>query len=105
LEASKVSRSDAFAVILASAEAFANAVEHPHHASVDEVTIEGSVSDDCVTIWIRDYGTWRSDQSQKEHGGLGLAIIEALMDAVRVDRAPEGTTISMRRRLALSTRT
>ena len=61
---------------------------------------KGSLIDRCVTISIRDYGTWTSEAARKE-GGLGLVIIEALMDTVEVERALDGTTMTMRRSLQM----
>lgn len=98
LAASDVSEPDAFALILATVEAFTNAVEHARQSSKAAVKVKGSVSDDCVTISVRDHGTWRTE-SRKEQGGLGLSIIEVLMDSARVDRGPDGTTVTMSRRL------
>jgi anti-sigma regulatory factor (Ser/Thr protein kinase) len=40
---------------------------------------------DCVTISIRDYGSWQSQQTRTDRGGLGLVRMEALMDTVHVE--------------------
>ena len=61
---------------------------------------KGSLIDGCVAISIRDYGTWQSEAARKE-GGLGLVMIDALMDIVQVERALDGTTVTMRRRLQM----
>jgi anti-sigma regulatory factor (Ser/Thr protein kinase) len=90
---------DQFAVILAAVEAFTNAVEHSGQAS-SSVDVDGTFGDGRVTISIRDYGTWKSEQSLQKEDGLGLAIIDVLMDGVRVDRQVDGTTVTMSRRLA-----
>jgi anti-sigma regulatory factor (Ser/Thr protein kinase) len=94
------SKSEVFEVLMATTEAFANAVEHPHEPTSHLVDVEGSLTDGCVTISIRDYGTWQSEATRKEDGGLGLMVIEALMDAVQVECVLDGTTVTMRRRLA-----
>jgi anti-sigma regulatory factor (Ser/Thr protein kinase) len=94
------SKSEVFEVLMATTEAFANAVEHPHEPTSHLVDVEGSLTDGCVTISIRDYGTWQSEATRKEDGGLGLVVIEALMDAVQVECVLDGTTVTMRRRLA-----
>jgi anti-sigma regulatory factor (Ser/Thr protein kinase) len=63
------------------------------------VDVEGTISENCITVSIRDYGRWRDERSTKE-GGLGLAIIQELMDTVQIERSKNGTTVTMRRRLA-----
>lgn len=100
LEEARASEREVFEVLLATTEAFANAVAHPHEPTCDLVDVEGSLIDGCVTISIRDYGTWQSQVARNE-GGLGLVMIEALMDTVEVESAPDGTTVTMRRSLQM----
>lgn len=99
LEDKGVGTGDAFEVLLATTEAFTNAVEHPHEPTSHLVDVRGSFADPCVTISIHDYGTWQSEQARKEQGGLGLVIIESLMDDVHVKADMDGTTVTMTRRL------
>jgi anti-sigma regulatory factor (Ser/Thr protein kinase) len=101
LEDVGASKSEVFEVLLATTEAFANAVEHPHEPTSHLVDVEGSLTDGRVTISIRDYGTWQSEQARKEQGGLGLMLMEALMDAVQVECVLDGTTVTMHRHLAM----
>jgi anti-sigma regulatory factor (Ser/Thr protein kinase) len=96
-----VSRPDAFALVLATVEAFTNAVEHAHqqhsrraHRWVDWRRLR---------VDFRSRSRHWHTKSRKEQGGLGLSIIEVLMDSVRVDRGPEGTTVTMSRRLVSAT--
>ena len=100
LEEAQAGEREVFEVLLATTEAFANAVEHPHEPTSHLVDVEGSLIDGCVTISIRDYGTWTSEAARKE-GGLGLVMIETLMDIVQVESALDGTTVTMRRRLQM----
>jgi anti-sigma regulatory factor (Ser/Thr protein kinase) len=90
-----------FAVLLAVTEAFANAVEHPDDPRSHVVDVEGTIGDQAVTVSIRDYGTWQGEDTKKEEGGMGLVMMEELMDAVRVECFQDGTTVTMQRRLAL----
>jgi anti-sigma regulatory factor (Ser/Thr protein kinase) len=90
-----------FEVLLATTEAFANAVKHPRKPTRSVVEITGSISDHAVSVSIRDYGTWHSEQTRKNEGGMGLPIMERVMDAVRVECFLDGTTVTMRRRLAM----
>jgi anti-sigma regulatory factor (Ser/Thr protein kinase) len=101
LEDVSASKSEVFEVLLATTEAFANAVEHPHEPTSHLVDVEGSLTDGRVTISIRDYGTWQSEQARKEQGGLGLMLMEALMDVVQVECVLDGTTVTMHRHLAM----
>jgi anti-sigma regulatory factor (Ser/Thr protein kinase) len=91
---------DLFEVQLAVTEAFANAVEHPDEPTSHRVDVTGTFTDNCLTISVRDYGTWQSEETRKEQGGLGLLLIDALMDTVHVARVAGGTTVTMQRRLA-----
>jgi anti-sigma regulatory factor (Ser/Thr protein kinase) len=92
---------ETFDIVLATAEAFANAVEHPQDPTSHHVDVVGAITDDTVTISIRDYGIWGSEQTRKEEGGMGLTMMEELMDAVQIQRFLDGTTVTMRRRLAM----
>jgi serine/threonine-protein kinase RsbW len=92
-------RSYIFETLLATTEAFTNAVRHPHQPTRQSVDVKGSLASGFVTISIRDYGTWDRHSRRKEPGGLGLVLIDAVMDDVRVDRDPHGTTVTMSRRL------
>jgi anti-sigma regulatory factor (Ser/Thr protein kinase) len=101
LEDAGASESEVFEALLATTEAFTNAIKHPHEPTSHLVDVEGSLTDGCVTISIRDDGAWQSDRAHKEQGGFGFVLMEALMDAVRVKRDAEGTTVTIQRRLAL----
>jgi len=88
-------------ILLATTEAFANAVEHPQQPTSHLVEVTGAITDHTVSISIRDYGTWESEQTRKEEGGMGLAIMDELMDGVQFDCSADGTTVTMRRHLAM----
>jgi anti-sigma regulatory factor (Ser/Thr protein kinase) len=88
-----------YEVLLATSEAYTNAVKHPQKPTNPLVDIEGSITDHALSISIRDYGTWQSEQTRKDGGGIGLALMEHLMNAVRVERFLDGTTVTMHRRL------
>jgi anti-sigma regulatory factor (Ser/Thr protein kinase) len=90
-----------FEIQLALTEAFANAVEHPETRTSHLVEIEGTVTNRTVTLSVRDYGQWQDESSAKEEGGLGLAIMDELMDSVVVEPSEDGTTVTMHRRLGL----
>jgi anti-sigma regulatory factor (Ser/Thr protein kinase) len=52
-----------------------------------------------VALSVRDYGRWQDESSAKEEGGLGLAIMDTLMDSVMVEPFEDGTTVTMKRHL------
>jgi len=91
---------ESFEIQLATTEAFANAVEHPQEPTSHLIEIEGAVANHKVAICVRDYGRWQDESSGKEDGGLGFAIMDALMDAVVIEPFEEGTRVTMQRRLA-----
>jgi anti-sigma regulatory factor (Ser/Thr protein kinase) len=95
------SKREAFELLLAVTEAFANAVEHPEEPRSHLVDVEGTITDQAVTVSIRDYGKWQDEESHKKEGGMGLALMEKLMDGVRVECFLDGTTVTMQRRLAM----
>jgi anti-sigma regulatory factor (Ser/Thr protein kinase) len=100
LEAAGASEPETFEMLLAGAEVFANAVEHPQEPTSHLVEVHGTITDEAVvTVSIRDYGKWQSEDVHKEQGGLGLVIVEALMDSFHVDFFEDGTTVTMERRL------
>jgi anti-sigma regulatory factor (Ser/Thr protein kinase) len=89
-----------FEIQLAVTEAFANAVEHPEEPTSHLVEIEGTVTNRTVAFSVRDYGRWQDEPSAKEEGGLGLAIMEELMDSVVVESFEDGTIVTVQRQLA-----
>jgi anti-sigma regulatory factor (Ser/Thr protein kinase) len=64
------------------------------------VEIEGTVTNRTVGLSVRDYGRWQNDSSAKQNDGLGLAIIDHLMDSVIVEPFEDGTIVTMQRQLA-----
>jgi anti-sigma regulatory factor (Ser/Thr protein kinase) len=87
-----------FDLMLASTEAFANAIKHPRQPRADVIDVEGSLNNRTVTISVRDFGTWR-EQRQRAEGGYGFLLMQQLMATVEVDRQPGGTTVTIQRQL------
>jgi anti-sigma regulatory factor (Ser/Thr protein kinase) len=90
-----------FEIQLAMTEAFSNAVEHPEEPTSQLVELKGTVTNRNVVLSVRDYGRWQDESSAKEDGGLGLAIMDTLMDSVVVEPFAGGTTVTLHRRLAM----
>jgi anti-sigma regulatory factor (Ser/Thr protein kinase) len=98
LQAQGATRDEIVEVQTAVSEAFANAVEHPCGRSLDRIDVEGWVVDQTVTLRVRDYGSWQPERLRP--GGNGFLLMRGLMDAIEVDRWPDGTAITMRRQLS-----
>jgi anti-sigma regulatory factor (Ser/Thr protein kinase) len=96
LEQAGVEANEIFALRLAANEAATNAVEHaygPERGPTFRLTArrEGG----CVEIEVADSGHWRARRGAQR--GLGLDMMERLMDGVEVQRTEEGTTVRMRK--------
>ena len=89
-----------FEIQLAVTEAFSNAVEHPDEPTSLLVEIEGTITNRSIVLSVRDYGRWQDELSAKQEGGLGLAIMDMLMDSVVIEPFEDGTTVTMQRQLA-----
>ena len=89
---------ESFDIVLSSAEAATNAVEHAYGPSRAQFRVTCDVTDEVVTVVIRDWGRWRAPRGSDR--GRGLTLIHALMDEAQVDHGPDGTEVSMRKRLA-----
>lgn len=98
LDAQGVSERERFEILLAVSEAFANAVEHPQLPAAAIVDVQAAIVGDELELTIRDYGAWR-DERQRTEGGFGFPIMWTVMRDVEVDSQPEGSRITLRRRL------
>ncbi|WP_433616184.1 SpoIIE family protein phosphatase [Dactylosporangium sp. CA-139114] len=91
---------DRFGVVLATAEAVANAIEHGYgHDDARTVGVLAQVDGDAVSLRVSDTGQWRPPRTALRRG-RGLALIGRLMDELVIDRGTGGTTVLMRRRAA-----
>jgi serine phosphatase RsbU (regulator of sigma subunit)/anti-sigma regulatory factor (Ser/Thr protein kinase) len=93
------SRKDLHAIKVACGEACANAIEHAYRPGDAAFRIEASRGDREVLITVRDFGGWREPRGTDR--GRGLPMMEALMDSVQVEPSSQGTTVQLRRRLAV----
>lgn len=84
-------------ILIATSEAFGNAVEHPRRRSQDWIDVEGRLFDDTLVVTVRDHGVWQDERLRP--GGNGFRLMRAFMDAVEVDARSDGTAITMRRRV------
>jgi serine/threonine-protein kinase RsbW len=92
---------------LAVTEACGNAVRHAHPAGDASVTVRYAVDDEAIEILVEDDGPGMDVQElpslpdvELSEGGMGLAIIHALVEDVEIvpGAAGRGTIVRMRRR-------
>jgi serine phosphatase RsbU (regulator of sigma subunit)/anti-sigma regulatory factor (Ser/Thr protein kinase) len=99
LHSAGASREEAEEITLACSEACANAIEHAYAPGETDFAVEVGSSGGEVTVVVRDTGQWREPRGL--HRGRGMTMMKGLMDAVDVERSPQGTAVRLRRRLAL----
>jgi serine phosphatase RsbU (regulator of sigma subunit)/anti-sigma regulatory factor (Ser/Thr protein kinase) len=90
-------RREADDVVMAVQEACSNAVEHAYAPGRAFFEVHARHTDGEIRIEVRDAGRWRAPRGK--HRGRGLPIMEALMDAVEVERGDDGTVVRLTRRL------
>lgn len=89
-------RDDSFAIKLAVSEVCANAVEHaygPESGHTFRLLAERSCG--AVVVQVSDSGHWRPQRGSQR--GLGLRMIDELMDTVEIERTAAGTLVRMRK--------
>jgi PAS domain S-box-containing protein len=95
---SGASEEDVEVAQMACHEACANAIEHAYGFGEGTFTIDGRMENGKVVLEVSDDGTWiERPGGGVPHRGRGLALMEALMDAVQVSHDGRGTTVRMER--------
>jgi PAS domain S-box-containing protein len=84
-------------ITTACGEAATNAIEHAGAGDVAGFAVSGRLEGDEVEIAVRDRGSWREQRDGDQ--GRGLDLMRTLMDTVAIEPSPQGTTVSLRRRL------
>jgi serine phosphatase RsbU (regulator of sigma subunit)/anti-sigma regulatory factor (Ser/Thr protein kinase) len=86
---------------IACHEACSNAIEHGYSFGDGRFTIDARVDESKLVLEVSDRGKWVERPDGKlPHRGRGLALMEALMDAVELSYDGGGTTVRMERALA-----
>ena len=85
-------------ITTACGEAATNAIEHAGTGNGAHFEVSGRREGLEVELAVRDHGSWRSEREDDQ--GRGLDLMRTLMDTVAVEPGEEGTTVSLRRRLA-----
>jgi anti-sigma regulatory factor (Ser/Thr protein kinase) len=82
------------AVVLATHEALANAIEHSN--SPVPVLVKADARDDGVMIEITDNGEWRIREPELNgEGGRGIALMRSLVSDVQITSEEQGTTVRL----------
>jgi anti-sigma regulatory factor (Ser/Thr protein kinase) len=88
---------DEFAIVLASNEACANAMEHAYDRAEATYALEAARFDRVVGITVRDSGRWREPRGSGR--GRGIGLMRAFMDEVDISSDDSGTTVRMSKQL------
>lgn len=83
----------AYAIVAASGEAAANAIEHAYGPADGTVEVTAERGPNAITVCVRDRGRWRPPRGSDR--GRGIPIMEAMADRARVVRSDDGTSIEL----------
>ena len=92
-----ISERERAAILLATHEAAANAVEHGD--GENSVVVRARAAEAAVVIEVHDQGTWKPRLSEDEERGRGLMLISGLMHEVEISSDDRGTTVRLVHRL------
>jgi anti-sigma regulatory factor (Ser/Thr protein kinase) len=70
-------------------------VRHAYGPADATFRVSAARDSDAVALTVKDAGHWRPPRG--EHGGRGLVLMRALCDEVEIEKAEEGTTVTLRR--------
>ncbi|TQM64264.1 SpoIIE family protein phosphatase [Humibacillus xanthopallidus] len=104
LRESGIADDDAAEILVACGEACANAVQHAYSdaAVPGPLAVEGRIAGGTLELEVRDQGRWRAPVDRG--GGWGLQLMQGLMDGVDVEQSAAGTTVRLRRDVAIDAR-
>jgi serine phosphatase RsbU (regulator of sigma subunit)/anti-sigma regulatory factor (Ser/Thr protein kinase) len=94
---------EVYDITVAVQEACANAVEHAYAAGPAAFEVHAEHVDGAIVATITDRGGWRDPRGINR--GRGLPMMEALMDAIDVQRDEHGTAVTLRRTIGKGTAT
>ena len=92
-----VDAEDSADALLAVGEAASNSAEHSVAGVAHEVTlsVEAWVGDGGLRFTVADNGRWQPARDFSDHRGLGIKLINALVDTVDLTTGETGTTVRM----------
>jgi serine/threonine-protein kinase RsbW len=99
----RLDRDTTWELMLATTEAFANAVEHGRACEPRGIFLRVEADDGIVGVEISDCGCFAAQSSSKGfgEGGRGMPIIAAIMDQLEVVPDTGRTRVRFAKRLAL----
>ncbi|MBT8228150.1 MAG: SpoIIE family protein phosphatase [Dactylosporangium sp.] len=91
------------AVVLATSEACANAMEHGSRLDARQtVFITATIGQDAVTMIVADTGSWLEPDRARDvaqNRGRGIMIMKGVMDKIIIDGDARGTTVHLTKRI------
>ncbi|MGD0052125.1 MAG: SpoIIE family protein phosphatase [Vulcanimicrobiaceae bacterium] len=87
-----------FAILSATGEALANAVEHAYTGSPGLVRVHAEVNHDLLVVVVEDEGKWKPAQPREERG-RGLPLMRALTHALEIHMHQARTEVRLSLRL------
>ena len=95
---------DAADILVACGEACANVVQHAYSGepAAGPLEVEAHLAQGTLELTVRDRGRWRAPADRG--GGWGLQLMRGLMDDVGVEHTDAGTTVHLRREVAIGVR-
>jgi len=96
----------------AVSEAVTNAIIHGYEDAMGVISMDCVIEDDLFTVIVHDDGVGIRDielarqpfyttRPELERSGMGFTVMEAFMEEVTIESAPDrGTTVTMQRRIA-----
>jgi PAS domain S-box-containing protein len=98
LRRSGASEEDVEIAQMACHEACSNAIEHGYGFGEGSFTIDAHMENGRVVLEVSDRGNWiERREGALPHRGRGIALMQALMDAVKLSHDGDGTTVRMER--------
>jgi len=87
-----ISERSRVALVLATHEAVANAIQHS--GTVSRIRVRANAEADGLTIEISDNGEWRTpDDPPSQERGRGIALIRSLVSNATINTDAGGTTV------------
>jgi anti-sigma regulatory factor (Ser/Thr protein kinase) len=103
LEATSVHPGEIFDIVLACSECLTLVIDERPRQVALIVDVEARIERDELTVTARDYGLCHDSHAREQEEPLSLSLMRAMMDSVDLQRHCDGQTITLRRRLRLTT--